>query len=80
MDSLIRKSIKSIFEDNRDSIFKNIEIKRKFGGAKTRIQHTINKACVAGTAQREARVVPELAPPLRRHAVGSGKFLFNYGD
>ena len=33
---------------------------------------------MAGTAQREARVAPELAPPLkpRRHAVGSGEYCF----
>jgi len=33
---------------------------------------------VAGTAQREARVARELAPPLklRRHAVGSVEYIF----
>ena len=59
MGSLIRKSIKSIFNDSRDSIFKNIGIKRKFGGGQNKnAAHNIMYEIIAAksNAQTEATI------------------------
>jgi hypothetical protein len=56
LDSLIRKSIKPISKDNRESIFKNIGITRKFGsGQNMNTAHPIMYEIIAAQGQRTNR-------------------------